>query len=319
MKNTKISKNNSLEVINKDDFDLLNNYLKYCESLGNSSDTIINRKRTINNYLLFINLEHNETLNKYDQALEYVDKLSKDNKLSFNTIISRLKHFFNYLYDNNLTSRNISLDLYTYKVGKNSKIPNIWSFDEINNILSKIDTKTAIGKRDMAIIYLAIYSCLRSKDIVNIKLSDIDFREKSLNIIQSKNKKIIEIPLSDKVIKIIIDYIKNGRPNINNKFLFLSCIKNNKLNSNSTYLIIQKYLNKTSIDLSNRKRGLHTFRHTTLNYIFNECKTSVSTITEIAGHINPNSLNSYIKTDINHLRKLTLEIDDYRNGDFNAN
>ena len=62
---------------------------------------------------------------------------------------------------------------------------------------------------------------------------------------------------------------------------------------------------------NNQKRGIHSLRHTTLNYLFNDNETSLTTITEISGHYNVDSLNAYIKTDIKRLSEFTLSIKDF--------
>ena len=74
--------------------------------------------------------------------------------------------------------------------------------------------------------------------------------------------------------------------------------------------MLAKYSNKLSFN-HNQKRVIHSLRHTTLNYLFNDTETSLTTITEISGHNNPNSLNPYIKTDINRLSEFTLNISDF--------
>ena len=82
------------------------------------------------------------------------------------------------------------------------------------------------------------------------------------------------------------------------------------MNSSALSTMLKKYCNKLGLDY-NQKRGIHSLRHTTLNYLFNDNETSLITITEISGHNNPNSLNSYIKTDLKRLSEFTLNINDF--------
>lgn len=298
------------EDLNEYDIKILENYIEYCKMMGYSQETINNHKRTVTRFLKYNNLNDYSNYS-YDELLNFLGSLNHENKLTYNVYVSRIKLFLKYMYENKLMKNNYSFRLQTYIVGKNSTIPSVWKDDEIINILNKIDRNNIIGKRDYAMIYLAILTCLRTSDIVNLKLKDLDFKNKTLSIIQQKNHKEVIIPLCDSLIECLIDYLKNTRYQIENEYLFLSC-NNKKLTPNSTYEILNKYLSKTDIDLKNRKRGFHSLRHTTLNNLFNDKETSLTTLSEISGHCNIESLNSYIKVDIERLRECTLSLNDFR-------
>lgn len=297
------------EDLNEYNIKILEDYIDYCKLINFSEATINNHKRTITRFLNYNGID-NYLNYSYEELLNFLSTLNYDNKLTYNVYISRIKLFLNYMYENKLMNNNYSFRLQTYRVGKNSTIPSVWKDDEIISILSLIDRESIIGKRDYAMIYLAILTCLRSSDIVNLKLKNLNFKDKTLSIVQQKNQKEVVIPLCDSLIECLIDYLKNSRGQIASEYLFLS-INNKKLNSSSTYEILNKYLCKTDIDLNNRKRGFHSFRHTTLNNLFNDKETSITTLSEISGHSNIESLNSYVKVDITRLRECTLTLNDF--------
>ena len=309
MKQEKKSKKRRKETLNEYNAKILKEYMDYCKLMNFSEATINNQKGIITRFLTF-NAVNNYLNYSYEKLLDFLDTLNHNNKLTYNVYISRIKLFLNYMYENKLINNNYSFRLQTYRVGKNSIIPSIWKDDEIINILNQINRDTIIGKRDYAMIYLAILTCLRSSDIVNLKLKNLNFKNKTLSIIQQKNHKEVIIPLCDSLIECLIDYLKNSRHLNNNEYLFLST-NNKKLNSTSTYEILNRYLYKTGIDLKNRKKGFHSFRHTTLNNLFNDKETSLTTLSEISGHSNIESLNSYIKVDITRLRECTLTFNDF--------
>ena len=82
------------------------------------------------------------------------------------------------------------------------------------------------------------------------------------------------------------------------------------MNTSALSSMLEKYSNKINLN-KNQKRGIHSLRHTTLNYLFNDNETSLTTITEISGHYNADSLNAYIKTDKKRLSEFTLSLKDF--------
>ena len=61
-------------------------------------------------------------------------------------------------------------------------------------IIEGIDTTTEIGKRDMAVFLLAMDCGIRSSDICTLKLSEIDWHNASVNIIQKKSQLLFLYP-----------------------------------------------------------------------------------------------------------------------------
>lgn len=223
-----------------------------------------------------------------------------------------LKEFLNYLFENNIIDKNYKNQLPSIKRPKNSKLPSVWSFDELNQVINSIDRTSYNGKRDYAIILLAITTALRGYDIINLKLTDINFKENIITVIQEKTKREIIIPLMDKTKDALLDYINNARPTSNYPHIFLSCnaISRPITNTSALSTMLKRYSNKVGLT-NNKKRGIHSLRHTTLNFLFNDNETSLTTITEISGHYNPDSLNAYIKTDAKRLAEFTLNIKDF--------
>lgn len=226
--------------------------------------------------------------------------------------------FLRYLYDQKIIKEKFGEMLPNIRIPKNAKLPSIWNFSDLNQLLNSIDINTNKGKRNFAIIMLGITSTLRASDIINLKLENIDFNNNVITIIQEKTKNEVVLPLMDQTKEALLDYIKNARPsNTNYSNVFLSCRSIARPITNSSAL--SSMLSKYSYQLGfkhNQKRGIHSLRHTTLNYLFNDNETSLTTLTEISGHSNPNSLNAYIKTDTKRLVEFTLNINDF-DGDIN--
>ena len=292
---------------------LLNKYLDYNQKIGLSSKNINGIKQFISRFLKHlkdnkINVSALNVLN----INEYLLSFKSISKISLKDYIFMLKKFLNYLFENNIIDKNYKNQLPSIKRPKNSKLPSVWSFDELNQVINSIDRTSYNGKRDYAIILLAITTALRGYDIINLKLTDINFKENIITVIQEKTKREIIIPLMDKTKDALLDYINNAGPTSNYPHIFLSCnaISRPITNTSALSTMLKRYSNKVGLT-NNKKRGIHSLRHTTLNFLFNDNETSLTTITEISGHYNPDSLNAYIKTDAKRLAEFTLNIKDF--------
>ena len=292
---------------------LLNKYLDYNQKIGLSSKNINGIKQFISRFLK--HLEDNKINVSALNVLninEYLLSFKSISKISLKDYIFMLKEFLNYLFENNIIDKNYKNQLPSIKRPKNSKLPSVWSFDELNQVINSIDRTSYNGKRDYAIILLAITTALRGYDIINLKLTDINFKENIITVIQEKTKREIIIPLMDKTKEALLYYINNARPTSNYPHIFLSCnaISRPITNTSALSTMLKRYSNKVGLT-NNKKRGIHSLRHTTLNFLFNDNETSLTTITEISGHYNPDSLNAYIKTDAKRLAEFTLNIKDF--------
>jgi integrase/recombinase XerD len=90
--------------------------------------------------------------------------------------------------------------------------PHLWTPEEIRRLLAVIDRQSAAGKRDYAMILLTARLGLRISDLRQLELGDLDWRAKTLTIIQHKTGRPLSLPLLDDVGWAIIDYVRHGRP-----------------------------------------------------------------------------------------------------------
>lgn len=111
----------------------------------------------------------------------------------------------------------------TLKDGKRVLVP---AFDEseIGRVVASIDTATALGKRDLAIILLAYCTGLRGADICRLKLSDVNWRAQSVSLVQSKTHAPITCELNGETMNALADYVLEGRPECDAPELFVTAV-----------------------------------------------------------------------------------------------
>lgn len=250
----------------------------------------------------------------YPQITGYISSLVGYAPATVASDISCLRVVFRYLYLNQFIYTPLHDLLPKVHNVWRTKIPNIWSEEEISRIKSVIDLGNPVGKRDFAIIMLAAGTGLRVGDIASLKLQDINWEKKELSVEQNKTRSFLKLPLMDDVGWAIISYLKDARPETDSPYLFV------KLNypfepyvssSQALYRIITAYIGKAGIDTEGRSKiGMHSLRHTVANTLLNH-NVGITTIADILGHSSPETTLHYLRSSMESLSRCPLEVMSY--------
>ena len=130
-------------------------------------------------------------------------------------------------------------------------------------MLEGIDRGNPTGKRDYAILLLVARLGIRVGDIKSLKLSDLDWRSKTIKIRQDKTKNTVTYPILSDIGWALIDYLKNARPASNSPFVFIRMnAPHEAFGENASFHnIITKYTRRSGITVPRGKRhGLHSLR-----------------------------------------------------------
>jgi integrase len=90
------------------------------------------------------------------------------------------------------------------------KIPSVYSDSEIQILLDRIDRSTVMGKRDYAVLLLALRLGLRASDIRLLKFINVDFEKAIIEFVQHKTENAQRLTLLPEVAEALRDYINNG-------------------------------------------------------------------------------------------------------------
>lgn len=291
---------------------ILKKYLNTLENKALSEDYIVRNQRELTIFFKYLWSKKVINLKKVtnEEIYNFINTLEKYSQGTKYNIVSKMRNFFKFMYDYQYMKVDLSLSIPRMKINHNNKIPHtIWTSEEINLILNAVDKNTGIGKRDYAILMIMSKLGIRFADIKNLKFENIDWVMNTITFVQSKTNKYVTLPLLDDVGLALIDYIKNGRPNVNSKYIFLH--KNNQKFNNKFrfYNTFQKYLNLANIDTSNKKcTGAYSLRHSLATTLLQN-RTSLSTISTILGHTDINNTAIYLKVDISSLRECCLDLE----------
>ncbi|MEI7485641.1 MAG: tyrosine-type recombinase/integrase [Ignavibacteriota bacterium] len=243
---------------------------------------------------------------------DYVKTIFHHHEKSIAAILTTLRVFLRFLYLNQFTDEDLS-----YKVPGQNKynypdIPSVWNKEDVIRMLEGIDRGNPTGKRDYAILLLVVKPGMRAGDLKSLMLSNLNWQNKTIEIIQSRTKATITYQILKDTGWALIDYLRNARPKTDSPYLFVRMnAPYDAFGPNANlYNIITIYSRSAGISASKEKRhGLHSLRHTLAGNLPENGGTPPPVISEIPGHINSASMISYLHTTIERLRLCALEPD----------
>lgn len=180
----------------------------------------------------------------------------------------------------------------------------------IHEMLSNDDCPLSL--RDRAIGMLLYFTGIRAGDIMDLRLSEIDWRNDIIIRQQRKTGNSLELPLIAVVGNALYDYISNERPNVADDHIFLwNSPPYVELSSNAVWQICEKIYAAARVRRNpGERRGSHIFRHHLATHLAGK-GFAQPVISNTLGHSEPQTLSYYLSADIVHLRELALSIEDF--------
>ena len=210
------------------------------------------------------------------------------------------KTFYNYLIFDEKISQNPSSEIYSPKLEK--KLPIVLSTEEIDRIISCFDLSKENGERNRTIIE-CLYSCgLRVTELVNLKISEINFIDGYIKIIGKGNKQRIT-PINKKLSTYLKNYIDSIRSKLkidksNSDYLFLNR-RGKKISRVLVFNIVKTACQKVGIK---KNISPHTFRHSFATHLV-EGGADLRAVQEMLGHSNITTTEIYTHLDTNYLKE----------------
>ena len=210
-----------------------------------------------------------------------------------NQVINAIKLF--YL---KIEQRELNIELIE-RPRKYRPLPKVIPKEVIQKMLTSIPNlkhKTALA---------LIYSCgLRRGELLNLKLSHLDSKRRTLSVINGKGQKDRVLPVSEKMMLIIIKYYKMYKPTI---YLIEGQVKGQKYSETSLENIFHKYL---GMICKNHKYTLHCLRHSYATHLL-ESGVNLRYIQELLGHKSCKTTEIYTHVSTHSLSTIRNPIDDF--------
>ena len=241
----------------------------------------------------------------YENLQEYIFALSKQkfSERSQARWISSIKAFFRYLMEEEIRKDNPSSLLEGPKLGL--YLPDTLSLTDINKIIGAIEISSKKGKRNQCIIEV-LYGCgLRVSELIDIKISNINFKENYIKV-TGKGNKTRFVPLANYTAELIQEYIKEIRSECkvtkkHEDTLFLNS-RGTNMSRVIVFLIIKELTDKAGVS---KKISPHTFRHSFATHLLQN-GADLRFIQEMLGHSSITTTEVYTHLKNEELRDVIL-------------
>lgn len=228
----------------------------------------------------------------------YDDKISARSQAR---IISGLKSFYKFmLFDHKITHDPTEL-LDAPKIGRH--LPEVLSIPEIEAILNGIDLSKPEGHRNKAIIEV-MYGCgLRVSEVVNLRISNLYFRDNYIRIIGKGDKERL-VPIGQTAQNAILLYMEGVREHIKIKkgeedFVFLNR-RGARLTREMIFMMIKQAAEAAGIT---KTISPHTFRHSFATHLV-EGGADLRAVQEMLGHESITTTEIYTHLDRNYIKSI---------------
>lgn len=204
-----------------------------------------------------------------EEINEYLVALARDPKspsrISFKHMVYGLRFYFRLM---GMNKNAIALP----SLKKDTKLPVILNRQELKELFA---APTLLKQR---IVLTLIYSAgLRGQEVINLKISDVDFDRKTIHIRQSKYKKDRIVPLSDYMAVGLKKYLVAENPHT---WLFNGKESDGRYSVKGLSWVMRENLKKTSIT---KEENLHSLRHSYATHLL-EQGVNIVTLKELPGH-----------------------------------
>ena len=184
-----------------------------------------------------------------------------------------------------------------------ASLPRSLSPDEIESLLASFTSNLPSQRRGYAMVRCALDLGLRASEVVNLKLSDIDWKASTLTLRQTKSCRVDIMPLPAVTGQAIVDYLQFERPPTTNPAVFVRVRAPH-------YIPISVHAIHRVIRDAYRRIGLthtrmHALRHTLARQLL-EQGGSLKEVADVLRHRSLNTSLIYAKLDSHRLQAVAL-------------
>lgn len=231
----------------------------------------------------------NEDVTRFNN--EYI--IGRNKSASYqNQMINAIKKFFEVTESRSLDPQLI------FRPKRGRKLPRVISKEDIKKLLSQTAN---LKHRTMLSL---IYACgLRRGELLSLTLEDIDFNRKVLNIRSAKGNKDRMVPIGDKMIQLIGEYLAAFQPR---KWLFEGQHPGELYGERSLQEVMKQAVSRAGIS---KQATLHWLRHSYATHL-HEAGTDIRYIQELLGHSSSKTTEIYTHVSLRNIQQIRSPFDD---------
>lgn len=237
---------------------------------------------------------------------EYVfAKASAYKPKTIKRLAASLRAFFRFLAITNEITSSLENTVPTVPERILSTLPKYLTDEDLQSLFSCFDLSKSTGLRNRAMALLMARVGLRSCEVAQLTLDNVNWREGTIQIEKSKSHYASSLPLPKEVGQALVDYIRKGRPPSKERHIFLTHIfpAGRPLLAAPVSTNITRALKHSCLRV--RPCGSHTLRHTLATQLLRKGAT-LKEIADLLRHRSIETTNIYAKVDLKKLAEVAL-------------
>lgn len=240
----------------------------------------------------------------YRDIVGYLDGLKKiyQNDSTRSTQLAAIKKYYDFLLQTKRRDDHPCRALYIRVQNKAIELQRLFSSEELELLLQRENRYRLLDLRNKVLISFLIYQGLRSEEICEIRVKDIDLENGFITVRSTHltNRRLME--LKSKQILLMNDYLIKSRPQL------LKCDTNKLLVTKKGIAISVETINRILRPLQglflDRSLNASTIRQSVIRNWLGEKNYPLADVQLLAGHKYPSSTEKYLGEDLDDKRKL---------------
>jgi len=180
--------------------------------------------------------------------------------------LSSFRRFFRYIMREGLRDDDPTADIEMPRIGRS--LPKTLTEEQVESLLHAPNTDEPLGHRDRAMLELLYATGLRVSELINLKMSQVNFNQGVLRIVGKGDRERL-IPLGDESQRWLRDFIDGPRMEIllerQTDYLFPTR-RGHNMTRQAFWHIIKRYAQKAGIE---KKLSPHSLRHAFATHLLN--------------------------------------------------
>jgi site-specific recombinase XerD len=290
-------------------------YISECNSRGLSDETVAARSSDVCNLLEHASRKGLAGVAEIDTKFldEHLSMCSSKMPGAMPRVLSSLRCFLRSMFSNGVIQNDLSLFIPSASRYPTKPVQKLWTREEVKALLGFVDRSDTKGKRDYALMLLMVRYGMRVGDIINLKLTDIDWESMAIRFRQEKTSVVNVLPILDDVGWALADWITNVRPEQANTPHVFTRLTAPYCGMKSLNNVFSRRMMIAGISRSGcGNAGPHSLRHALASNMLAE-QVPLPVITAVLGHSTSISTMVYLHSDIEGLRQCALDVEETNN------
>jgi len=217
---------------------------------------------------------------------------------SVNRKLTTLKTFYRFLIREGILEENPMRKIISPKTAK--RLPVFVEKEKMDFLLDRVEfTEGFAGVRDRLILEMFYATGMRLSELVNLKVTDIDFHKSNIKVLGKRNKERL-IPFNKKLEGLIENYLRYKEEKFGQTSDLFVTDNGKKIYPKKVYLIVHHYLGEVTTLV---KKSPHILRHTFATHLLNN-GAELNAVKELLGHANLSATQIYTHNTIEKLKAI---------------